>query len=109
MLGEPLNEDAMRAPSNPNRGLLIAVLLALAAAGGLAGCTREPPPAQHTVAEYRANPTLRREQFARCANDPGTLQGTPDCVNAREASRLEAVGSVRDTPPIQLPRPETKR
>lgn len=109
MVGEPLNEDAKRAPRSRNRGWSAATLLALAAAGGLAGCTREPPPAQHTVAEYRANPTLRHEQFGRCANDPGTLQGTPDCVNAREASRLEDISSVRETPPIQLPRPPSKR
>ena len=68
-------------------------------------CTGEPPSAQHTVAEYRADAALRREQFARCANDPGSLGQTPDCINAREASRLEEVGSVRDAPPIHLPTP----
>jgi hypothetical protein len=68
-------------------------------------CTGQPASAQHTVAEYRADAALRREQFARCVNDPGSLGETPDCINAREASRLEDIGSVRDTPPIQLPTP----
>jgi hypothetical protein len=68
-------------------------------------CTRQPPSAEHTVAEYRANVALRREEFARCVNDPGSLGRTPDCINAREASRVEDIGSVRDTPPIHLPTP----
>ena len=55
----------------------------------LAACSREPPAATHTVADYRANAELRRDTFARCANDPGTLGRTPDCINAREATRLE--------------------
>jgi hypothetical protein len=75
---------------------------------GLACCARQPEAAQHTVAEYRANADLRREQFARCTNNPGTLGKTPDCVNAREAQRLEDIRSVRNTPPIELPRPGGK-
>jgi hypothetical protein len=75
---------------------------------GLTCCARQPEVAQHTVAEYRANGDLRREQFARCTNDPGTLGKTPDCINAREAERQEDIGSVRDTPPIGLPRPGGK-
>ncbi len=54
----------------------------------LGGCAREPSTAAHTVADYRANGGLRKEAFARCANDPGTLGQTPDCVNVREAQRL---------------------
>jgi hypothetical protein len=87
----------------------LGVSAATAVALGLACCARQPEQAQHTVAEYRANADLRREQFARCTNDPGTLGKTPDCVNAREAQRLEDIGSVRDAPPIQLPQPESKK
>jgi len=83
-------------------------LLAVATALWLTGCTREPPQAEHTVAEYRANADLRHETFARCTNDPGTLRSTPDCVNAKEAQRQEDIGSVRSTPPIGLPRPDGK-
>ena len=75
----------------------------------LAACSREPPTATHTVAEYRANADLRRDTFARCANDPGTLGRTPDCVNAREATRLEETRSVRALPPIELPHTKPAR
>lgn len=94
-------------PTTLNRtlGVSAATVVAL----GLACCARQPEQAQHTVDEYRANADLRREQFARCTNDPGTLGKTPDCVNAREAQRFEDIGSVRDTPPIQLPRPGSKK
>jgi hypothetical protein len=86
----------------------IGVSAATVVALGLTCCARQPEVAQHTVAEYRANADFRREQFARCTNDPGTLGNTPDCVNAREAQRLEDMGSVRNTPPIELPRPGGK-
>jgi hypothetical protein len=69
----------------------------------LAACSREPPAATHTVADYRANAELRRDTVARCANDPGTLGRTPDCINAREATRLEEMRSVRTLPPVELP------
>lgn len=68
----------------------------------LAGCTQNPSVAQYTVDEYRANKALRKEMFAKCVNDPGTLGQTPDCINAREAERLESHGSLRDSAPIGL-------
>ncbi len=89
---------------NQTLGVSAATVVSL----GLTCCAPQPQPAQHTVAEYRANADLRREQFARCTNDPGTLGKTPDCVNAREAQRLEDMGSVRNTPAIGLPRPGGK-
>ena len=48
---------------------------------------------------------LRRLTFARCANDPGSRDASPDCVNAREAERLEGVGSLRKLAPLALPSP----
>lgn len=66
------------------------------------GCTREADVARHTVQEYRANKILRQEVFKRCVNDPGSLGPTPDCINAREAERLESFGSLRDSGPIGL-------
>jgi hypothetical protein len=38
-----------------------------------------------------------------CANDPGTVGATPDCVNAREAERRASIGSLRTLPPLKLP------
>ena len=68
-----------------------------------AGCAPEPDRAQHTVDEYRQDPQLRRQEFELCANDPGTLGKSPDCVNVREAERTAGVGSLRDLPQLRLP------
>jgi hypothetical protein len=68
----------------------------------LAGCSREADVARHTVEEYRADRTLRQEMFKKCANDPGTLGKTADCINAQEAERLESYGSLRNSGPIGL-------
>ena len=68
-----------------------------------AGCAPAPDRARYSVDAYRQDPALRRQQLERCANDPGTLERSPDCVNAREAERALGVGSLRDLPPLQLP------
>jgi hypothetical protein len=68
----------------------------------LVACTRQPEVAHHTVEEYRADKTLRQDTFKRCANDPGSLGKSPDCINAREAERLESIGSLRDSNPLGL-------
>jgi len=68
-----------------------------------AGCAPAPDRARHTVEEYRQDPELRRQQFALCANDPGTLGKSADCINVREAERAASVGSLRDLPPLRLP------
>ena len=67
------------------------------------GCAPAPDRASHTVEEYRQDAELRKLEFARCANDPGSSDTRPDCVNAREAERLEGVGSLRNLPPLGLP------
>jgi hypothetical protein len=69
---------------------------------GAAGCSREAAVARHTVEEYRTDKSLREVVFRDCANDPGTLRNTPDCVNAQEAERLESYGSLRESGPIGL-------
>lgn len=84
-----------------SRGMLVLILLATLA-GATVSCSPGPPVAEHRVSEYRADAALRREIFARCVNDPGGLGQTPDCVNAREAERLESRGSLRDQAPVGL-------
>ena len=68
----------------------------------LVGCSREADVARHTVEDYRADKTLRQDMFKKCANDPGTLGKTADCINAQEAERLESYGSLRNSGPIGL-------
>lgn len=96
---------------NPFQAVISALAIAASVIVSLSlfSCARQPATAEHTVAEYRANADLRWAQFARCANDPGTFGATPDCINAREASRLEDMGSVRNVAPVELPRPSIKK
>jgi hypothetical protein len=70
---------------------------------GSAACAPSPDPTHQTVEYYRANREAREARLAECSNDPGMLAKTPDCVNAREAGKLESIGSLRDLPPMQLP------
>jgi hypothetical protein len=69
---------------------------------GAAGCARESDTAHHTVEQYRADKSLRQAVFGKCANDPGKLGSTPDCINAREAERLESHGTLRESGPLGL-------
>jgi hypothetical protein len=79
-------------------GLIVTLLNA-------AGCAPAPDRAMHTVDEYRRDAELRKIEFARCANDPVSRDAVPDCVNVREAERLEGVGSLRNLAPLALPNP----
>jgi hypothetical protein len=69
------------------------------------GCAPAPDRASHTVDEYRSDANLREHQFARCTKDPASRDSLPDCINAREAERLEGVGSLRKLAPLELPKP----
>jgi len=75
-----------------------------------AACSRAPDKARHTVEEYLANDALRKEQVARCSNDPGSIDKTPDCINALEAERRDGLGSFssrfQPTPPGMPQRPK---
>jgi hypothetical protein len=69
---------------------------------GITACTPDANVARHTVDEYRANTALRHEILAQCLNNPGTLGENADCINAREAERLESLRPLRDQAPIGL-------
>jgi hypothetical protein len=73
-----------------------------------AGCAPAPDPASHTVEEYRHDAKLRKLTFAHCAKDPVSRDLRPDCLNAREAERLEGVGSLRNLAPLELPSPNAR-
>ena len=90
--------------SRIRRGALgVRACLGIVVTIGSAACAPSPNPTHQTVEYYRANREAREARLAECANDPGTLGKTPDCVNARQAGSLESIGSLRDLPPLQLP------
>lgn len=51
----------------------------------LAGCTADKSEPVRDVAYYEANDAERADKLAECANNPGTLAATPNCINARKA------------------------
>jgi hypothetical protein len=77
-------------------GLVVTIL-------STASCAPAPDRAAHTALEYAKDPDLRRIEIVKCANDPGTLVASPDCINAREAERRAGVGSLRELAPLKLP------
>lgn len=72
-----------------------------------AGCAPTPNTQEHTVDYYRTHPKERAAKLAECTRNLGAQGQTPDCINAREATRTESGGSLRDLPPMGLPVPET--
>jgi hypothetical protein len=70
---------------------------------GAVACSPAPTASSLTVDYYRAHPAERGAELAHCSNDPGGLGATPACVNAREAARIQGVGSLRALPPMGLP------
>jgi hypothetical protein len=62
-----------------------------------------PDRAHFSVDYYRSHAQLRQQTLETCANDPGEKGRGADCVNAREAGRIEGVGSLRSLPPLGLP------
>lgn len=60
--------------------------LVLSAAIGLAGCTKEALDPVQTVEWYKTHETERMTVIQKCLNNPGQLEGTPNCINARGAA-----------------------
>lgn len=75
----------------------------------LVGCTRTTDDSHWTVEYYREHVQERRAMLAECTNDRGFLERTPSCINAREAERIESIGSLRDRRPMALPLPDRSR
>lgn len=70
---------------------------------GTAACAPSPDSSGFTVEYYREHAAERDAQLAACANDPGGLGDSRACINAREAARIEGIGSLKDLPPLGLP------
>jgi hypothetical protein len=78
-------------------GLWFATVLSLMAAG----CGPSAGPAK-TVSYFQAHPKEREAVFKRCADDPGTLGKTAECVNAERAEEVAGIGSFRHLAPMQF-------
>jgi len=76
--------------------------------GVLSGCTQEAHAPAPTVEYYRAHAAEREAQLRACKSDPGALSETAHCVNAREAERIESVGSLRNLPSMGLSAPKAE-
>lgn len=76
--------------------------LAMSATIAATACAPSPEPTHKTVEYYRANKEAREARVAECANDPGALGVTPDCINAKQAAAIEDIGNLRDLPPMGL-------
>lgn len=88
----------MESKSSLRLGLWFATVLPLicAACGSSSGSAR-------TVSYFQAHPSEREMIFKRCADDPGSLGKTPECVNAEQAEAIAGIGSFRHLAPMQFP------
>ncbi|MEJ1961046.1 MAG: EexN family lipoprotein [Gammaproteobacteria bacterium] len=77
------------------------VMVLLSASVMVFACSREEEPAR-TVSWFQQHPDERKAMVARCADDPGRLAKTPNCVNAQQAESIEGIGSFRKLPPVGL-------
>ena len=68
---------------------------------GLGACSADDT-SPFTVAYYKEHEAERKAMLIKCNNDPGHLKGTPQCINARQASLAEGSGSLRSLPPMGL-------
>ncbi len=60
--------------------------LVLSGVIGLAGCTKEALDPVQTVEWYKQHEAERMAVIQKCTNNPGQLEKTPNCVNARGAA-----------------------
>jgi len=49
----------------------------------------------HDVKYYLDNPIILKEVLERCRNDLGSLEDTPNCINAEEASIQQMNENIR--------------
>jgi outer membrane murein-binding lipoprotein Lpp len=76
------------------------ILSLIAASLILGGCIREANTSVPglgsrvlTVDEFVAQPDLRNKVSAVCANDPGRMGMTANCVNVRRADHIASMGT----------------
>jgi hypothetical protein len=82
------------------------LLIAAAAFSLLSGCAKAPEPGQ-PVSWYLEHTEERQAKVTWCADDM-QRKDTPDCRNALEANQRKAMGSMKDAPPLDWNKPESK-
>lgn len=60
------------------------------------------PDQERTVAYYREHAAEREAQLRKCVDNAGAIGDRADCVNAKQAARVEGIGSQRELPPLDL-------
>jgi len=72
------------------------IWIAIAFIATASGCSPDlrRPKATHTVDQYLAKPDLLEEKLRECANNPGDLRDTPDCINVNAASARRGMDSM---------------
>ena len=88
----------MRQNSSSRLSLWLAAVLSSI----LSGCGPSAGPAR-TVSYFQAHPQEREVVFKHCADDPGTLGKTAECVNAERAEEIAGIGSFSHLAPMQFP------
>ena len=76
--------------------LLAVIWVAIAFIATASGCSPDSqrPKAAHTVDQYLAKPDLLEKTLRECANNPGELRDTPDCINVNAAFARRGVDSM---------------
>lgn len=88
----------MKQNSSLRLGLWFAAVLPLITVG--CGPAAGPP---RTVSYFQAHPKERETVFKHCADDPGTLGKSAECVNSERAEEIAGIGSFRHLAPMQFP------
>lgn len=86
----------------PRSSLRLELWFATVLALVTAGCGSSSAPAR-TVSYFQAHAEEREAVFKRCADDPGTLGKTPECVNASQAEAIAGIGSFSHLTPMHFP------
>ncbi len=77
------------------RNLAVAALVSFALTGCFEDSAKETGPV-HDVEWFKAHNNERQVKLEECANNPGELKDTPNCLNALEAEKQLSSGSLRD-------------
>lgn len=79
------------------------ISLALVVFAAIAACSR--PEAAHPVSWYREHPEELKSRIEWCVDDAARHE-SDDCKNALSAGSQQALGKMKDSPPIDWNKPD---